>query len=376
MAAAQLDYYEVLGVPRNADEKAIKDAFRGLALKVHPDRNKAPEAEAKFKQVAEAYAVLSDPRKRAAYDAQGFSGVAGFTPEDLFAGVDFGDLLGGLGLDFDFERGGGLFDRLFGRKRGPRRGADLEVELVVPLERILRGGEETVRLSRAAACRACHGSGTQPGHAPRACAECKGTGQKVLTREKRENKTSVRVQRILVCPACGGRGSVIDHPCPECGGSGRAQREEQLALRIPAGLEEGTVLRIAGRGAPSPAPGGAPGDVYVIVRTAPDSRFERAGADLWREQTIEVADAALGTELTVPTLEGNVDVTVPPGTQPGEVLRLRGKGLPRPGVGGRGDLNLRMQVHVPERLNKAERDQFERLRALGRSRVAIGATRK
>ena len=324
MAAAQLDYYEVLGVPRNADEKAIKDAFRGLALQYHPDRNKAPGAEARFKQVAEAYAVLSDPRKRAAYDAQGFPGVAGFTPEDLFASVDFGDLLGGLGLDFDFERGGGLFDRLFGRKRGPRRGADLEVELVVPLERILRGGEETVRLSRAAACRACHGSGARPGHAARACPECKGTGQKILTREKREDKTSVRVQQILVCPACGGCGRVIDHPCTECGGSGRAQREEQLALRIPAGLEESTVLRIAGRGAPSPAPGGAPGDV-----------------------------------------------TVPPGTQPGEVLRLRGKGLPRLGVGGRGDLNLRMQVHIPERLNKAEREHFERLRALARSRASV-----
>lgn len=376
MAAAQSDYYEVLGVPRNADEKAIKDAFRALALKYHPDRNKAPEAEAKFKQIAEAYAVLSDPRKRAAYDTQGFPGVAGFTPEDLFAGVDFGDLFGGLGLDFDFERGGGLFDRLFGRKRGPRRGADLELELVVPLERILRGGEETVRLSRAAACPACHGSGAQAGHAPRACAECKGTGQKVLTREKREHQTSVRVQQILVCPACGGSGSIIDHPCRECGGSGRAQREEQLVLRIPAGLEEGTALRIAGRGAPGPVPGGAPGDAYVIVRSAPDARFERAGADLWREQTIEVADAALGTELTVPTLEGNVDVTVPPGTQPGEVLRLRGKGLPRPDGGRRGDLNLRIQVHIPERLNKAERDQFERLRALGRSRVPLNANRR
>ena len=239
-----------------------------------------------------------------------------------------------------------------------------------------RGGEETVRLSRAAACPACRGSGAQAGHAPRACPECKGSGQKVLTREKREGKTSVRMRQILLCPSCAGRGSIIDRPCPECGGSGQAQREEQLTLRIPAGLEEGTALRIAGRGAPSPVPGGAPGDAYVIVRTAPDARFERAGADLWSEQTIEVADAALGTELAVPTLEGTVEVTVPPGTQPGEVLRLRGKGLPHPDGGRRGDLKLRIQVRIPEHLTKPEREEFERLRARARRRAPLDAGRE
>lgn len=369
MATAPRDYYDVLGVARDADARAVKDAFRALAMKYHPDRNKAADAETRFKEIAEAYAVLSDPEKRAAYDARGFPGVAGMTPEDLFAGIDFGDLFGGLGAGSDFGPGGGLFERLFRHPRGPRRGADVELEIVVPLERILRGGEEPVRLARLATCPACRGRGTKDGHAPRACAECHGSGQKTLVREERKDRASVHVQQILACPACAGRGSFIDHPCPQCGGSGQLEREERLSVRIPAGLEEGAALRIAGHGAPGRETGGAPGDAYVIVRTAPDPRFERAGADLWREQALEVVDAALGTQLEVPTLEGSVAVAVPPGTQPGAVLRLRGKGLPHPEGARRGDLNLRIRVHVPERLSKAEREQFERLRALRQSRT-------
>lgn len=369
MAGAPRDYYDVLGIARDADPKAIKDAFRVLAMKYHPDRNKAADAEARFKEIAEAYAVLSDPKKRAAYDARGFSGVAGMSAEDLFAGVDFGDLFGGLGAGFGFGPGG-LFQGLFRHQRGPRRGADIELEIAVPLERILRGGEETVRLPRMAACPACRGNGSKNGQPARVCAECHGSGQKTVVREERKDRASVRVQQILACPACEGRGSRIDHPCPQCRGSGQAEREEELRVRIPAGLDEGAALRIAGHGAPSREPGGAPGDAYVIVRTAPDVRFERAGADLWHEQVIEVSDAALGTQLQVQTLDGDVEVAVPPGTQPGEVLRLRGKGLPHPAGARRGDLNLRIQVRIPQRLSKAEREPFERLRALRPPRTA------
>jgi molecular chaperone DnaJ len=372
----QRDYYEVLGVPRDADAAAIKDAFRRLALKYHPDRNKSLDAGERFKEIAEAYAVLSDPKKRADYDARGFAGVAGFTPEDLFGGIDFGDIFGdaGLGLDFGLG-GGGLFDRLFGwRRTGPARGQDLQVELVLPLETIARGGEETVRYARAVSCGRCHGNGAEPGTTPRACPVCAGSGRKVVTRGEQRGESAIRFQQITVCPDCGGRGTIIDKPCRQCRGEGRVTQEESLKVSIPPGADEGMALRIPTHGLPSPDPKGAPGDLYVIVTSAPDTRFARNGADLWRTEAIAIADAVLGTTLKVPTLDGSVEVTVPPGTQPGEVLRLRGKGLPQFGARGRGDLNLRIEVKIPERLTAEERTLFERLRALpkGTRRIRTG----
>lgn len=350
----------MLGVPRDADAKAIRDAFRGLALRYHPDRNKEPGAEERFKEIAEAYAVLSDPKKRAGYDAGGFAGVAGFTPEDLFGGIDFESIFGDLG----FGPGGGLFERLFRRRAGPPRGADIEIELAVPLETIARGGEERVRYERLDVCCACGGSGAKAGTAPRACAACKGTGQKVTTR--REQGMVIRQSRS--CPECDGTGRVIDTPCPACAGRGSVPREESLAITIPPGAEEGLVLRVAGKGYASEERGGVPGDLHVVVRSAPDARFQRDGADLWREERIGVADAVLGTELRVPTLDGALTVKVPPGTQPGAPLRLRGKGLPRFGERGRGDLYLRLAFELPARLDGEERKLWERLRTLHRAR--------
>jgi molecular chaperone DnaJ len=362
--AAPRDYYDVLGVPRDADEKRIKDAFRELALKYHPDRDKSPGAEERFKEIAEAYAVLSDPKKRAAYDARGFAGVAGYSSEDLFGGIDFADLFRDLGFGLDLG-GETLFDRFFRRRRaGPARGADIEVQLAVPLERIHRGGDEVVQYARPVACPACQGSGAAPGTRPRRCAECGGSGRKVVTRGGKRGETAVRLQQISVCPACGGRGEIVDRLCPACGGRGEVQRAERLTVRVPAGAEEGMALRVPAHGLPSEERGGVPGDLYVIVRSAPDARFERDGADLWRSETIDVADAVLGTVVKVPMLDGAVaEVSVPPGTQPDEVLRLRGKGLSAFG-GGRGDLNLRIQVRVPERLSARERELYESLRAL------------
>jgi molecular chaperone DnaJ len=363
MATAQRDYYEVLGVPRDADQAAIKDAFRRLALQYHPDRNKEPGAEERFKEIAAAYAVLSDPRKRADYDAGGLAGVAA---EHLWSGLDLEEVFGGLGLDL----GETLFDRFFGRgrrRRGPARGPDLEVPLEVTLERVATGGEETVRVTRPGACGACGGSGARAGTRPRACETCGGTGQHVASRRE----AGITVQQISICPGCHGRGQIIDQPCPECAGRGQAAAEEALGVKIPPGVEDGTVLRIPGRGLPSPEPGGGPGDLHVLVRTAPDSRFERDGADLWRVETVEVAEAALGTTLGVPTLDGPATVTVPPGTQPDSVLRLRAKGLPGPGGRGRGDLYLRVRVHIPGELGPEERDAYERLRALGASRRGL-----
>jgi molecular chaperone DnaJ len=367
MATTQRDYYEVLGVARDADQKAIKDAFRTLAMKYHPDRNKAPDAEEKFKEIAEAYAVLSDPDKRAQYDARGFAGVADFSAEDLFGGIDFGDIFDDMGFGFDFG-GGGIFDRLFRhRQAGPARGQDLEVRLVVPLQLINSGGDESVRYTRAIRCPTCSGSGAQPGTAPRQCESCGGSGRRVVTRDETKKGGSVRFQQISVCPTCKGKGTFIDHPCKLCHGRGEIEKEESLKVHIPAGIEEGTSLRIKGHGMPSEDPGGPPGDLFVTVHSAPDPRFERSGADLWRLETLEVADAVLGAKLKVPTLEGAVDVRVPPGTQPDEVLRLRNKGLPRFDGSGRGSLNIRIQVNIPEKLSDEERTLYEQLRSLGQA---------
>ncbi|MBI1734317.1 MAG: DnaJ domain-containing protein [Candidatus Rokubacteria bacterium] len=361
-ATARRDYYDVLGVPRDAKTAAIKDAFRGLALRYHPDRNKEPGAADRFREIAEAYAVLSDPKKRAEYDRAGFAAIGDLTPEDLFGGIDLDDLLGGLG----FDAGGGLFDRFFGRRRaGPPRGADLTVDLEVPLVRVLAGGEEQVHVRRPETCGDCRGSGAEHGTAVRACAPCGGSGRQVTSRRE----TGIAFQRISTCPACGGRGTVVERACPRCSGRGEVERAETLAVKIPAGIEEGVALRIPGRGVPGGEAGGVPGDLYVVVRTTPDARWHRDDVDLWRTETIGVADAVLGTRIDVPTLDGHRRLTIPPGIQPGTVLRLRGQGLPAFGGGRRGDLHVRVDVHVPERPSAEARTLWERLRQLESERA-------
>jgi molecular chaperone DnaJ len=357
MATLQRDYYEVLGVPRDADQKAIKEAFRKLALRYHPDRNKAPDAGERFREIAEAYAVISDPKKRAGYDSQGFAGVAGFTPEDLFGGINFEDLLGGLHFDF----GGGLFDGFFRRRSAvPSHGANMEVEIVIPLEKVASGGVEKVRLSKPETCPLCGGSGAKPGTMPRPCPECKGTGQEVKSRKER----GITIQQITPCLNCRGKGTLIDQVCLKCGGNGESWRDEELEVTIPAGIEEGMSLRIPGKGMPSAQKGGFPGELFVVVQTRSDPRFKREGNTLWRTEIIPLTDAVLGATLEVPTLDGTATVKIPSGTQPDALLRLRGKGLPEFESKKRGDLYLRIQVHLPERLTAEERKLYEHLREL------------
>lgn len=357
---SQRDYYEVLGVARDADAKVVKDAFRDLALKYHPDRNKEAGAEERFKEIAEAYAILSDPNKRADYDARGFAGVAGFSREDLFGGINFEDIFGGLNFDFG---GGSPFEGFFRRRRsGPAHGANIEVELLVSLERVASGGEEEVRLQRPATCSACRGTGEEGGAAPPKCQVCDGSGR--LIHSRRDDKEHVLIQQITTCPSCQGRGIVLAHPCGQCQGRGEVAQEERLSVKIPVGVEEGMALRIPGKGMPGPAPGGVAGDLLVVVRSRPDTRFERVGADLLRLQSIALTDAVLGTTLTVPTLDGSASVTVPPGTQPDAVLRLKQKGLPAFGGGPHGDLYLRIAVQVPAHLSPTQRALYEKLRAL------------
>lgn len=366
--AAQRDYYEVLGVARDASAAQIRDAFRALALKYHPDRNKSADAQERFKEIAAAYAVLSDPARRRDYDERGFSGVAGFSEEELLRNVDFGDLFGGLNFDFGGLHAGfgeSLLDGFFGRRRsGPPRGENIEVELRIPLEKVASGGEERVHYSRVVTCTVCQGSGAKPGTQPRTCGDCQGSGQRVRQSRRRQEHGDVRVQSISVCETCGGRGRLIDEPCAACGGRGEVTREEALTVVVPVGVDEGMALRVPGHGLAAPSPKGIAGDLFVIVRSQADPRFERDGANLWRVETLTIPEAVLGGTRRVPTLDGAVEARIPPGTQPDTVLRLAGRGLPEFGGGRRGDLFLRLRLAVPERLDPRERELYEQLRRL------------
>lgn len=360
MTPAQRDCYEVLGVARDADPKTIRDAFRSLALKYHPDRNKEPDAEEHFKEIAGAYAVLSDPKKRREYDAHGFKGISGFNTEDLFGGIDFDDLFDGL--NFNFGRGG-LFGNLFhSRRTGPRPGANIELDLMIPLERVANGGDEEVRVSRPVACTACHGTGEAGGAAPSRCEACEGTGH--VTHTRHQDKDHIVIQHVTLCPTCKGRGVVIAHPCSQCHGAGQVQQEEILTVKIPKGVEEGMALRVAGKGMPSEVAGGPTGDLYVVVQTRSDPRLSRDGVNLLHTETISIPDAVLGTTVEVPTLVGSVAVEVPAGTQPDTVLRLKGQGLPAFGKGSTGDLYVSIGVRVPDELTRSERELYEKLRVL------------
>lgn len=361
MATGKRDYYEVLGVGRDASPQEIKKAYRRLAMEYHPDHNKEPEAEEKFKELSEAYGVLSDSEKRARYDRGGFSGLDGMSAEDIFSGINFGDIFGGGGF------GGSIFDEIFGfgRRRGPARGRDIEVEIVVPLKRILTGGEETVKYSRSVTCPECDGSRAKKGTEPRSCEECGGAGQKVYTTQQQ----GMTFQQVAVCPSCRGRGTLIDDPCPECRGTGNVERDSEIKIKIPEGVEEGMALRVTGHGNLSPEAGGPPGDLIVIIRTQDDPRFERRGDHLHRMERIHVADAVLGTKLDVPTLVGEVELKIPAGTQSGTVMRLANEGLPNFRSGRRGDIYLRIQVEIPKKPSSEEKKLYERLKELSADKV-------
>ena len=356
----------MLGVKKDASQKEIKDTFRKLALKYHPDRNKEPEAEEKFKEIAESYAVLSDPKKRENYDNKGFSSVSGFSKEDLFGGINFDEIFGGHGSNFDFDLGGfggGIFDGFFNRG-GSRdaRGADIRVEVYIPLEKIISGGDEEISISHLRSCPLCNGTGAAVGTEPRACTTCNGTGKLINTRQE----GNVSYQDIRVCTNCNGKGKFIDNPCPKCHGTAKIDEPESLTVKIPVGAEEGMVLRVPAHGRPSQSNDGKSGDLLVIIRTAPDNRFKRVGADLWHSKSIELVDAVLGAEIEISTLDGPLIIAVPQGTQPNAVLRVSKKGLPYFGESKRGDIYLRLNVHVPQSLSEEERDLYTQLRRLSK----------
>jgi molecular chaperone DnaJ len=336
------DYYEILGVSRNATKEEIKRAYRELAMRYHPDRNKSPEAEEKFKEISEAYAVLSDDRKREEYDRWGHAGFTGrYSAEDLLRDFDFG-----LFRDFGFADLDRIFDLFFGRG-GRKEGRDLAAEVEVGLEEVAFGGEKEVEVERGEECPSCSGSGAAPGGWG-SCRSCGGSGWREFTRSLGGFFTSLRTS----CSECGGSGRVVVRPCGDCGGSGRVVRRKRVRVRIPPGLEEGSVLRVRGEG--GRVGGGTPGDLYLTVRIRKHPVFERMGTDLLCEVPLSLPQAALGTTVEVPTLRGKASLRIPPGTQGGQVFRIRREGLPRPG-GGRGDLHVRVRVKVPTPVTEEQR---------------------
>lgn len=363
--AEKRDYYEVLGVPRTASQEDIKKAYRRLARQYHPDVNPGdPNAEAKFKEINEAYEVLSDPQKRAQYDQFGH---AAFDPSAFTGGSGAGPDFGGFGDFGSFGNFGGfgdLFEMFFGgfgreRRQGPERGADLEYGLEISLEEAATGLEKDIEVLREETCSTCGGTGAAPGTRPEACPLCGGTGQ---VRQERATPFG-RMVNITTCPRCHGSGRVINRPCGTCDGSGRVRRARRITVRIPAGVDTGARLRLAGEGEAGRF-GGPPGDLYVLITVRPHRIFSRQGDDLFTEVKLNIVQAALGAEIEVPTLEGKAKLTIPEGTQTGTRFRLRGKGMPRLRGHGRGDLHVTVTVETPTQLNEKQR---ELLRELGKT---------
>jgi molecular chaperone DnaJ len=346
MATVKRDYYDVLGVDRSAGTEDLKRAYRKLAMRYHPDRNPGDkEAEERFKEVGEAYSVLSDPEKRRRYDTFGHAG------QQM---PDFGS--------FSFDSAFDLFDMFFGggrrsaRRSGPQRGADLRLTVDITFEESVFGARRTVEVPRAAACPDCSGSGAAPGTSPTACPECGGAGQ------VRRAVQSIFGQMATVtpCPRCRGEGRVVEHPCARCRGRGLVDERKTLEVTIPAGVDADVQVRVAGEGEAGPH-GGPPGDLYIGFRIAAHPQLVRRGQDLLYELPVSVAQAALGDRITVPTVDGETVVEVPPGTQHGRVIKLAGHGVPHVRTGRRGDQICVVRVVVPTHLTGEERALYEKL---------------
>jgi molecular chaperone DnaJ len=338
------DYYEVLGVSRSAGEDELKKAFRQLARTLHPDVNRDdPQAEEKFKEVAEAYEVLSDPERRAVYDRYGHDGLrsGGYQPHF----EDFGSLSDILSAFF------GAGD-LFGSRGGPARGQDIGVEITLTLEEVLTGVNRKVEVEVLDACSRCAGSGAEPGTELETCPTCGGTGQLQAV----ARTVFGQVVRTATCDTCQGRGRIPEERCELCGGSGHEMQNHEVSIDVPAGIEDGQRIRVSGRGHAGEH-GGPPGDLYLLVSVLPDPRFERRGSDLVTRLDVPFTDVALGAKVSVETLDGDEELELKPGTQPATVLKLRGRGLPAMrGRRSRGDLHVLVNVMIPSRLTDDQRE--------------------
>jgi len=347
------DYYEVLGVSKTAADPKIKSAYRKLALKYHPDRNHgSKDAEDKFKEAAEAYAILADADKRRVYDRFGHAGLgsgAGFDPS-VFTG--FEDILGGLGDIFGFGSVFGAGGQQ--RRSGPQRGADLRYDLEISFEESAKGAETAIQIPRQEPCETCKGSGAAPGTKPTTCPQCQGRGQ------LRYQQGFFTVART--CGQCRGTGSIISKPCSECRGSGRIPKERKITVRIPAGIATGQRLRLSGEGEAGPS-GGPAGDLYVVIHVQDHPFFQRDGNDLFCEIPLHYPTLALGGDIKIPTLEGEEAFSVPEGTQSGATFTLRGRGMPDVSGRGRGNLVVRVKLVTPKKLTREQKKLLEELAA-------------
>jgi molecular chaperone DnaJ len=353
--AEKKDYYEVLGVKKEASKDEIKDAYRKLAMQFHPDRNKAPEAEEKFKEISEAYAVLSDDQKRQTYNQLGHQGFdQRYKQEDIFKGADFDSVFHDMGFGDIFRTlfGGGGFG---GEQRNT--GQDIGVNIEVTLEEAAKGTEKEMEIPRTERCEVCGGSGAAPGTNPVTCPKCHGTGQ---VESISKGAFGMYMRYVSACPKCKGRGQLIDTPCSNCHGSGVMRKRRKISIHIPPGIDQGNQLRLRGEGEVGPN-GGDAGDLYVVIHVKPNPSFIREGDDLWHIAMITYPQAALGAEIVVPTLDGPTTVKVRAGTQVGEVITLRGKGMPHFRGYGRGDLLVRIGIAVPEKLTSTQRALLEQI---------------
>jgi molecular chaperone DnaJ len=353
MSVAKRDYYEILAVERDCDDQKLKSAYRKLALQYHPDRNpNNPDAEEKFKEAAEAYSVLSDAQKRAAYDRYGHQAVNGGAAPGFDEGTfaDFGDILGDLFGFGDMFGGGGRK-----RSRAPQRGEDLRYDLEISFEDSMKGLSADLLVPKLEACTRCQGSGAEPNGGMVKCLTCNGRGEVLY----QQSFLSIR----KTCPTCSGRGQVIRQVCNQCRGEGYSRTEKKMRVNIPAGVDTGTRLRLQNEGNPGPI-GGQPGDLYVVVKVAEHPVFERRDNDLHCTLPINVAQAVLGAEINIETFDGSQPIRIPEGTQSAAKFRLKNLGVPEVSGRGRGDLYVHIDVQVPKKLTKEQRRLFEQLRDL------------
>jgi molecular chaperone DnaJ len=343
------DYYDILGIPRNASTEDIKAAFRKLARQYHPDVSKEADAEERFKEINEAYGILSDPQKRGRYDQFGRAGLGEMGGMPDYATMDFSDIFEQF---FGFNMGGG------GRARRPRRGRDLQVRMDLTFDEAVFGVEKTVEVTRNETCGTCHGSGAEPGTKPQRCSTCEGRGE---VRQVRQTIFGSMMQSGP-CPACGGRGEVINTPCHACRASGLERKTIKKTVQVPAGVDNGTQIRLAGEGEPGIL-GGPQGNLYLLLEVKAHKYFKRRENDILLNLDINVAQAVLGAEVDVPTVDGSAKLKIPPGTQPGKVFTLKARGVPYLRKSGRGDQMVLINVDIPSKLTKEQRDLFEKLAA-------------
>jgi molecular chaperone DnaJ len=352
--ASKRDYYEVLGVHRSCTEDDLKSAYRRLAKQYHPDVNKSPDAEERFKEINEAYEVLCDPDKRAAYDRYGHAGLDG-----SMGGMGGMGGFTGFGVEDIFES---FFGGMRTSQRGPQRGADLRYDLVISFEEAVFGCEKEIEISRWEVCPTCSGTGSAPGTSPSRCPLCHGSGE-----VRRVQQTIFgRFVNVMPCDRCGGKGTVITKPCPTCSGEGRVRASRRLQVKIPAGVDDGTQMRLAGEGEMG-AMGGPAGNLYVVLQVRRHRFFRRDHSDILLDVNINVAQAALGDEVEVPTVDGPAKIAIPAGTQHGDTIVLKGKGVPQLQSSRRGDQIVHVNVVTPTRLTDEQRRLFQELaKSLGR----------